>query len=142
MAAARFVPVPGTRHAWRWAARDGTTVEVQVAAVASSATARGPFSIAWQDAERRTIEGMRGVAVPRLDDWVILKLIAAHRDRRRRARDLADVQSAVESADDGARERLAIPRLRARLRDRYGLPKEVLHDLVALFRGVPRPRRR
>src|SRR6266852_1034109 len=67
--AAGFVPVPGARDAWRYTTR-GRIVDLEVAAAASSRTAGGQFSIAFQQAERTGIAGIK-VAVPRIEDYVI-----------------------------------------------------------------------
>jgi predicted nucleotidyltransferase len=137
MRAAGFTPVPRSPHAWRYAVR-GRAVDLEIAAVASSDTPRGPFSVAFQHAEKTTIEGLK-VTVPRLEDYVILKLIAAGADRRRRARDLADVQHALEAYPERARDSLAVAAVRARLRDLYDFKGQPLKELVGLFREVPRP---
>lgn len=133
MRAAGFERVGGRRHAWRYRLRDGRSVELQVAAVASSTELRGPFSVAWRAARARTIEGVR-VMVPRLEDWVALKLIAALADPRRRMRDLLDVRWAIEGAAGGQRRALSVPAVRARLRDAYGLAPGALADAVTLLR--------
>jgi predicted nucleotidyltransferase len=140
MRTAGFSSVPGERHAWHYRWRD-RTVRLEIAAIASSTVPSGPFSIAFQHAEQATIEGIR-VTVPRIDDYVVLKLLAAASDRRRHSRDLADVQYAVEAADGARARALTIPRIRARLRDLYGITGERLQALVELYRQVPRPRRR
>jgi hypothetical protein len=116
-------------------------VRLEVAAIASSTKPTGPFSLAFQNADEMIIEGIRAT-VPRIEDYVILKLLAASADRRRRARDLADVQYAIERAYPERADALAIPRIRARLRDVYGLGGERLKELVDLYRQVPRPRLR
>jgi predicted nucleotidyltransferase len=138
MREAGFVPITGAPHAWRYA-RGRRAVEVQIAAVGSSTAVAGPFSVAFQHAERRSIEG-QAVVVPRLEDYVILKLIAARADVRRRNRDLADVQSALEVGRDNPA--LTIPALRARMRDVYRLEATQVRALVTLLRQVPRPSRR
>jgi hypothetical protein len=132
-----FSPVPRAPHAWRYATR-GRTVQLEVAAVASSTAAEGPFSVAFRDARTAVIEGVR-VTVPTIEDFVILKLLAATADRRRRARDLADIQAALEAFP--GRETLSIAAIRGRLRTGYGMTGERLKTLVALFRQVPRPPR-
>jgi predicted nucleotidyltransferase len=137
MKAAGFSRVSGSPHAWRYRAGD-RTVDVEVAALASSTEPAGPFSVAFQHAERRRIEGLRA-AVPRVDDYVILKLFAAAADRRRLARDLADVQHVLEAFPERAVTELSIPAVRARLRDLYGVRGERLKDMLALLRQVPRP---
>ncbi len=129
-----------SRHAWRYAARGGRAVELQVAAVASSTEPAGPFSVAFRESETATIEGVK-VTVPKVEDFVVLKLLAAAADNRRRSRDLADVQYALEAYPDRLRSTLSVPAVRARLRDLYGISGERLEDLVALFRAVPRPKR-
>ncbi len=140
MRAAGFTPVPDAPHAWRYQAR-GRAVDLEIAAVASSGDPAGPFSIALRHAHKATIEGVR-VTVPRVEDYVILKLLSAAADRRRRARDLADVQWAVEACAEQAGSSLSIAGLRVRLRDVYGITGQRLKDLVALLRQVPRPARR
>lgn len=77
--------------------------------------------------------------MPRVDDYVILKLFAAAADRRRLARDLADVQHVLEAFPERAVTELSIPAVRARLRDLYGVRGERLKDMLALLRQVPRP---
>jgi predicted nucleotidyltransferase len=140
MEAAGFTPVPRSQHAWRYRA-GARTVDLEIAAVASSSEPSGPFSIAFAQAETATIEGTR-VTVPRVEDYVILKLLAASSDRRRHARDLADVQYTLEAFPARARTTLSVAAVRARLRDLYALRGQRLKDLVALFRQVPRPRAR
>jgi hypothetical protein len=137
MRAAGFRPVPRSPHAWRYKGR-GRDVDLEIAAVASSSVPQGPFSVAFQHAEKTTIEGIR-VTVPRIEDYVVLKLIAAGADRRRRAPDLADVQHALEAYPERGRDSLSVAAVRARLRDQYGFKGQPLKDLVALFREVPRP---
>jgi len=137
MRAAGFSRVSGSPQAWRYRAGD-RTVDVEVAALASSTEPTGPFSVAFQHAERRTIEGLRA-AVPRVDDYVILKLFAAAADRRRLARDLADVQHVLDAFPERSATELSIPAVRARLRDLYGVWGERLKDMLALLRQVPRP---
>jgi len=139
MAAAGFARVPRSPHAWRYAV-GGRTVDLEIAAVASSTERGGPFSVASQQAETAVVEGVE-VVVPRIEDFVILKLLAAAADRRRRARDLADVQSVLEMFAGRAGARLSVSGVRARLRDLYGLEGQRLKDVVALFRRVPRPKR-
>ena len=117
MRQAGFRPVAGSPHAWRHTS-SGRVVDVEVAAVASSTEPAGPFSIAFQNASTARIEGTT-VAVPRLEDYVILKLLAAMADRRRTARDLADIQYAFEAFPEDAA--LSVAALRARLRDVYGV---------------------
>jgi hypothetical protein len=136
MQEAGFQRVARSPHAWRHH-QSGRVVDVEVAAVASSTEPKGPFSIAAQHAEARTIAGVK-VAVPRVEDYVILKLMAAASDRRRTARDLADIQYALEAFPD--RAGLSVPALRARLRHVYGITGSRLKDLVAMLRLVPRPR--
>ena len=138
MRAAGFTPVASERHVWHYRWRD-RTVRLEVAATASSTIPSGPFSIAFQHADEATIEGVR-VPVPRIDDYVVLKLLAATADRRRHSRDLADVQYALESADDTRAATLTVPRIRARLWDAYGVTGERLKTLTELYRQVPRPR--
>lgn len=134
---AGFVPLPGAAHAWRYE-RGRRPVEIQIAAVGSSTAAAGPFSVAFQHAARRRIEGCL-VSVPRLEDFVILKLIAARAELRRRNRDLADVQAALEADPDSPALRVAA--LRARMRDVYNFDAARVRALVTLLRQVPRPRR-
>jgi hypothetical protein len=112
-------------------------VDVEVAALASSTEAAGPFSIAAQHAETTKIEGVK-VTVPQVEDYVILKLLAAAADRRRVSRDLADVQYALEAFPD--RKSLSLVAVRGRLRDVYGITGIRLKDLTAMLRLVPRPR--
>jgi len=78
MREAGFRRVPGARHAWRYRV-GGRNVDLEVAAVASSAEAAGPFSVAFQHARTAVIEGTE-VPVPRIEDYVILKLLAAAAD--------------------------------------------------------------
>jgi hypothetical protein len=77
------------------------------------------------------------VAVPALEDYVVLKLLAAESNARRRGRDLLDIQYVLAAYPFDAR--LTIPAVRARLRDEYGETSERLKRLTALFRGVARP---
>jgi hypothetical protein len=138
MTHAGFRPVPGSKHAWRYHVRGQPDVDLEVAALASSTGAQGPFSIAYQYSRKARIERVT-VRVPRLDDYVILKLLAASAELRRRSRDLTDVQYALEGfpeeAKDGA---LSIPSLRARMKDVYGLRGERLKELLAMLRQVRR----
>ena len=136
MRAAGFTRVPRSPHAWRYAA-DDRTVDLEIAAVASSAEAAGPFSVAFQRAQVTTIEGVN-VVVPRIEDYVILKLLAAIADLRRRNRDLTDVQYALEAFPEHAHGVLSVAALRARLRDLYGITGAPLKELVALLREVRR----
>jgi hypothetical protein len=69
---------------------------------------------------------------------VVLKLIAARADRRRQARDLLDVQFALEAYPELSKTTLAIPAIRSRLRELYGIRGENLRDLLALFRQASR----
>jgi hypothetical protein len=137
MESAGFHRVPRSPHAWQFSRR-GTAVELQVAALATSGSRRGPFSIAFEHAMPRKIEGCE-VLTPRLEDYVILKLLAADDDARRRNRDLADVQSAFFAYPELCDTTLSIPSLRARLRDLYGVKDTKLRGLTALLRQVPRP---
>lgn len=134
MIRAGFRPVPGSRHAWRYRAAGQPDVDLEVAALASSTEATGPFSIAYQHSRRARIEGVT-VRVPQIDDFVILKLLAAAADIRRHHRDLADVHAALagnpEAATTGA---LTVARLRARLREVYRVGGNQLKELVALLR--------
>jgi hypothetical protein len=136
MRAAGFTRVPRSPHAWRYAAGD-RPVDLEIAAVASSAEAAGPFSVAFQHAQTTTIESVK-VAVPRIEDYIILKLLAAAADLRRRSRDLTDVQYALEAFPEHARGVLSVAGVRARLRDLYGVTGSRLKDLVALLREVRR----
>lgn len=140
MRAAGFRRVPRSPHAWRFAA-GGRFVDLEIAAVASSAQAAGPFSAAFQHAQTTIIEGVK-VAVPRIEDYVVLKLLAAAADLRRRSRDLTDVQYALEAFPEHAAGVLSVAGLRARLRDHYGVTGAQLKDLVALFREVRHRTRR
>ena len=139
MVAAGFARVPRAPYVGRYDT-DGRTVDLEIAAVASSTEPAGPFSVAFQHAETAVVEGIE-VALPCIEDFVILKLLAAAADRRRRARDLADVQATLEASARRAGTRLSVPALRARLRDLYGLQGQRLKDVVAMFRQVPRPER-
>ena len=134
---AGFVEVEGSPHAWRFAARRRSAI-VEIAAVASSRDRKGPFSIAFHEAENRTIEGLR-VRVPRIEDYVILKLLAADADPRRRGRDLADVQFAFEAHAEHSEEKLSVAALRGRLRDVYGVSGEKLRRITGFLRALPRP---
>jgi len=136
MRAEGFAAVPGSPQAWRYRHR-GRTVELEIAAIASSSAAQGPFSVAFQHAGSARIEGVR-VRVPTVEDWVILKLLAAAADARRRARDLADVQWALEAYPDRVATSLSVAAIRGRLRRLYRLGGERLRDVVALLRAVPR----
>lgn len=136
MREAGFQRATRSAHAWRHR-KSGRVVDVEVAAVASSTESAGPFSIAVQHAETTKIEGVK-VTVPRVEDYVILKLLAAAADRRRTARDLADIQYALEAFPD--RASLSVAAVRARLRDTYGITGSRLKDLIGLLRLVPRPR--
>jgi len=137
MRTAGFERVLRSRHAWRYTAGH-RQVDLEIAAVASSGMSTGPFSAAFRHAKIAVIEGVK-VAVPRIEDYVILKLLAAASDRHRRARDLADVQYALESFPKQCGSTLSIAALRARLRDVYGTSGQQLKGLVALLRQVPRP---
>jgi predicted nucleotidyltransferase len=137
MRSAGFARIPRSPHAWRYGA-GARPVDLEVAATASSREAGGPFSLAFQHAAIATIEGIE-VRVPRIEDYVILKLLAAVADRRRRARDLTDVQYAIEAFADDPSKGLSVAALRARLRDLYGITGRQLKELVALLRQVPRP---
>src|SRR6266436_6431070 len=139
MAAAGFTRVPRAPYVWRYDA-GGRTVDLEIAGVASSTEPEGPFSVAFHHADTRVVEGIE-VTMPRIEDFVILKVLAAAADRRRRARDLADVQSALEAFAARAGSRLSVPAVRARLRDLYGLQGQRLKDLIAMFRLVARPAR-
>jgi predicted nucleotidyltransferase len=140
MRKAGFTRVPRSQHAWRYVAR-GRTVDLEIAAVASSEPSagepRGPFSVAYEHARTAKIEGVT-VPVPRIEDYVILKLLAAVADRRRLTRDLADVQYALAAFPETAQPSLSISALRGRLRDLYGVRGPRLHELVALLRETRR----
>lgn len=136
MRAAGFTRVTRSPHAWRYAAGD-RPVDLEIAAVGSSAEAAGPFSVAFQQAQTTTIENVK-VAVPRIEDYIILKLLAAAADLRRRNRDLTDVQYALEAFPEHTRSVLSVAGVRARLRDLYGVTGSRLKELVALFREVRR----
>jgi hypothetical protein len=113
-------------------------VDLEIAAIAATEMSEGPFSVATRHARRVTIEGCR-VLVPRVEDYVILKLLAAAADHRRRARDLADVQFTIEAYPKEAASVLSIAGLRARLRELYGIEGRQLKELTAMLRQVPRP---
>jgi len=136
MRRAGFLRDPESVHAWRYRA-GGRTVELQVAALASSEGGSGPFSTAARNAEVARIEGLH-VKVPRIEDFVILKLLAAEANPRRRARDLADVQYAIEAYPEESSGRLSIPALRARMRNLYAVSGRRLKELTALLRALPR----
>src|SRR6266478_6822478 len=139
MAAAGFTRVPRAPYVWRYDA-GGRTVDLEIAGVASSTEPEGPFSVAFHHADTRVVEGIE-VTMPRIEDFVILKLLAAAADRRRRARDLADVQSALEAFAARAGSRLSVPAVRARLRDLYALQGQRLKDVMGMFRLVARSAR-
>jgi len=140
MRKAGFARTPHSAHAWRYATR-GRTVDLEIAAVASlrapAGEPRGPFSVALDRARTTTIEGVK-VTVPRVEDYVILKLLAATADRRRMTRDLADVQDTLAAYPEREHPSLSIPALRGRLRDLYGFRGRQLMELVALLREVRR----
>ena len=140
MRKAGFTRAPHLPHAWRYAAR-GLTVDLEIAAVASlharAGEPRGPFSVALSQARTATVEGVK-VTVPRVEDYVILKLLAAAADRRRMTRDLADVQATLAAFPEREHPSLSIPALRGRLRDLYGFRGRQLTELVALLREVRR----
>lgn len=140
MRAAGFRRRRGTRYAWSYRARGNRVVEIEIAALASSSGSEGPFSVAARHAVTTTVEGTL-VSVPTTEDYVALKLIAAAADRRRTARDLADVQFALEAHPDRANDTLSVAGIRARLRDLYGIRGERLKEITSLFRAVPRQRR-
>lgn len=137
MQKAGFGAVAGSPHAWRFRAGD-RVVDLQIAALATSEEPGGPFSVAFRHATRRTVEGVR-VNMPRVEDYVVLKLLAAAAERRRRARDLVDVQYALEAYPERLRTTLSVAGIRARLRDLYEVRGERLKELVTLLRQVPRP---
>ena len=138
MARAGFRPVAGSKHAFRYRARGQPGVDLEVAALASSNEAAGPFSIAYQHSRKARIEGVV-VRVPRLDDFVVLKLLAASAEIRRRSRDLTDVQYTLEAfPDEAAGGALTVARLRARMRDVFGIGGERLKELVTLLRQARR----
>lgn len=140
MRKAGFARVPRSLHAWRYIAR-GRTVDLEIAAIASSQARagepRGPFSVAYEHAQTTKIEGVR-VPVPRIEDYVILKLLAAVADRRRLSRDLTDVQYALVAFPEQEHPSLSIPALRARLRDLYGVRGQRLNEVIALLREARR----
>jgi hypothetical protein len=140
MRKAGFMRVPHSSQAWRYTVRD-RTVDLEIAAVASSRArsgdARGPFSVAFEHARTARIEGV-SVLVPQIEDYVILKLLAAASDRRRLTRDLADVQRTLAAFPEQEYPALSIPALRGRLRDIYGMRGQQLSGLVALLREVRR----
>jgi hypothetical protein len=135
---AGFRRLPDSPWAWERSS-EGRKVEVQVAALASTKAPQGPFSVASRQAEVRKIEGI-DVLVPRIEDYVILKLVAAAEDRKRRARDLADVQDALEAGPES--RSLSTSALRARMRDVYGFERARREELVSLLRSIPSPPRR
>ena len=138
MARAGFRPVPGSKHAWQHHGRNQPRVDLEVAALASSTDVTGPFSIAYQHGRNVRIEGVT-VRVPRLDDFVILKLLAASAEVRRRSRDLTDVQYTLEAyPEEASHGTLSVVQLRARMRDVYRFAGEQLKELVALLRLVRR----
>jgi predicted nucleotidyltransferase len=138
MARAGFRPVAGSKHAWHYRVRGQPRVDLEVAALASSTETAGPFSIAYQHSRTARIEGVT-VRVPRLDDFVILKLLAASAEVRRRSRDLTDVQHALEAFPKEAAEgALSVARLRARMRDVYCIHGERLKEIVSLLRQTRR----
>ena len=141
MLRAGFRAVPGSRHVWRYRTLGSSSVDLEVAAIASSTEAAGPFSIAYQHGRRARIEGVT-VRIPQIDDFVILKLLAAAAHIRCHHRDLADVHAALAADPDAANiGALSVPRLRARLRELYRIGGSQLMDLVALLRlarrGLP-----
>ncbi|HET6202023.1 MAG TPA: hypothetical protein VFI25_04375 [Planctomycetota bacterium] len=136
MAEEGFRPVEGFPFSWHYL-RGGKPVEVQVGAVASSRAAKGPFSTALAHAEEATIEG-RKVLVPRIEDYVILKLLAVEADPRRSYRDLGDVQMVLEAFPELRSTRLSVQAIRARLRDPFGIPGPRLRAHTARFRAVHR----
>lgn len=137
MRAAGFERSPRSKHLWRYRTKTGRTVDLEVAAVASSTADEGPFSVAVRHATTRRVEGI-DVPVPTVEDYVILKLIAAAADRRRSARDLVDVRSVFEAYPERLETTLSVPAIRARLRDEYGTRGRALTDLVAVYRRLPR----
>jgi predicted nucleotidyltransferase len=140
MRKAGFTRLPRSPHVWRYATR-GRTVDLEVAAVASSESSAGepsgPFSVAYEHAQTAKIEGV-AVPVPRMEDYVILKLLAAVADRRRLTRDLADVQYALAAFPEAVHPSLSIPALRGRLRDLYGVRGPQLNEIVTLLRETRR----
>ena len=140
MRKAGFTQAPHSPHTWRYAAR-GRAVDLEIAAVASSradaSEPRGPFSVAYEHARTAKIEGVT-VPVPRIEDYVILKLLAAVADRRRLTRDLADVQHTLAAFPEHEHRWLSISALRGRLRDLYGVRGQRLNELVALLRETRR----
>jgi hypothetical protein len=136
MRKAGFTRAPRSPQAWRYVAR-GRTVDLEIAAVASSESSagepRGPFSVAYEHARTAKIEGVT-VLVPRIEDYVILKLLSAVADPGRLTRDLADVQDALAAFPETGRPLLSIPALRGRLRDLYGVRGRRLSELATLLR--------
>jgi len=135
MREAGFSPVAGSPHAWRYVSGKSKPVDLEVAATASSATGTGPFSVAFRHATTAMVEGVK-VPVPALEDYIVLKLLAAESDIRRRVRDLPDIHYALVAYPDDPR--LTVAAIRARLRDLYGERGDRLKRLVATFRTVPR----
>jgi predicted nucleotidyltransferase len=140
MRKAGFTRAPHSLHAWRYGAR-GRTVDLEIAAVVSSradaSEPHGPFSVAFEHARPARIEGVT-VPVPQIEDYVVLKLLAAVADRRRLTRDLTDVQYALTAFPEAVHPSLSIPALRGRLRDLYGVRGRQLNELVALLRETRR----
>lgn len=140
MRQAGFTHAPRSPHAWRYTTR-GRSVDLEVAAVASlrerAGEPHGPFSVAFAHAQTATIEGIK-VTVPRVEDYVILKLLAAAADRRRLTRDLTDVQYALAAFPEQQHPALSVAALRGRLRDLYGVQGRRLTELVALLREMRR----
>ena len=137
---AGFKRAPHSPHAWRYGSRE-RIVDLEVAAIATSRAdaidPRGPFSVAFEHARTATIEGIR-VTVPRIEDYVILKVLAAAADRRRLMRDIADIQQAFAAYPERKHPSLSIAALRGRLRDLYAVRGTRLNDLVALLRQARR----
>lgn len=129
MKAAGFARKGGSTHAWE--RRVGShVVLVEIAAIATPKGDAGPFSVAYRQAKLATVDGVR-VRVPRIEDYIVLKLIAADAEQRRFTRDLTDVRDALESTAGSA---VSISSLRARMRDLYGFPRDKLNRLVAILR--------
>lgn len=131
-----FRRVEGSSYSWLFL-RGEKPVELQIGAVASTGPGKGPFSTALAHAEEATIEG-RKVLVPRIEDFVILKLLAVEAEPRRSYRDLGDVQMVLEAFPELRPKRLSVEGIRARLRDLYGIAGPRLRSHAARFRAVHR----
>ena len=58
MTAAGFTRVPRAPYVWRYDA-EARTVDLEIAANASSTEPEGPFSVAFHHADTRVVEGIR-----------------------------------------------------------------------------------